>query len=184
MKPIQFCLFDIFKELGKAFLDIKPSEFIFEYKESYQKLDTNKRSLTDFGSGEFMRLLQKDLRHYEGSGDGTPKIHVILTVSTDDTTVGSWRKNCENPLYLAIMNATKTSYKLVFLGYGPVRMPYTDEELLKMLDDRGYKTKAGRKIVMKNLRAIALQNFFTIAFGEITTFGKNHDREITRRFWT
>ena len=42
-----------------------------------------------------------------------------------------------------------------------------------MLSNRGYKTKAGRNLVMKHLRSIVLQQFFKVAFGDITAFGKN-----------
>ena len=110
--------------------------------------DKPTRLLTDFGSGEFMRLLNQDLQNYEGRLEThIRKIHIIVSVSTDDTTVGSGRKINEKPLYLAIMNAKHESYKLLFLGYGPVRMPYTDEVLEQILISRGFETKSGRRII-------------------------------------
>ena len=101
LKPIHFCLFDIYQDLGKAFLEINPDEFLYKYEEVNTRIgDLDTRLLTTFGSGEMMRLLTEDIKKYDVVDGDTPKIHVILTVSTDDTTVGSWRKLCEKPCCL------------------------------------------------------------------------------------
>lgn len=137
-------------------------------------IDNPSRLLTDFGSGEFMRLLNEDLKNYANREDEhNKKIHIIVSVSTDDTTVGSGRKINEKPLYLAIMNAKNAAYKLIFLGYGPVRMPYTDEILEQMLISRGFETKSGRKTILKNLKSSALQQFIHASFNKLTKFGQN-----------
>ena len=169
-KSIKFCLFNIVKELAKALSDIDPSDFIEEYEEAN---NDSGRILTHFGTGEFMRKLSLDLKNYVSVDDTIKKIPLIISVSTDDTTVGNWRKISEKPLYCSILNAKGKSYKLIFLGYGPVRMPYTNKQLNDMLMNRGYEVKSHRVHIIKNLKNTALQYFIKLAFESVTTFGKN-----------
>ena len=124
---------DVKRVLAEALLGIDPDHFSTTYRRDNGILD-------GFESGDvFQKISEDDKLFYpdpEHPEYGHP-ISLCLSIRSDETTCNSSRTEKEMAIVISILNAKSPHYKMLFLGYVPIHMPYSDPILHDLLIERG-----------------------------------------------
>ena len=85
--------------------------------------------LSDFSSGSYFRALCADAEKYP-MVNGKKPIHICLAIFSDKSLATA---SCsEQPVVFSILNCVGKEYKMLFLGYAPITLPYSDEVRLTL----------------------------------------------------
>ncbi len=148
--------FDILSRIGDAFLEIKPEDFSRSFSVDVVK-DSEERIYSTYPKA---RLFQR-ITIWTQSTHGEEAVPVAVAIYYDKAQATSSRSAC--PLIMFILNCTGESFKPIFLGYCPIRLPYSDEYLTKVLTRRGVgdrvPSKASCKYAIRFAKRQALQKF-------------------------
>ena len=152
--PVKAYGLDIRHVLAKALLDTDPVSFVTKPKEQTYGLrpdyldampdyfkeavleagdeawksleidDDSEFLLSDFSTGSYFRALCADADKYPVVRGKKP-IHICLSVFSDKSLATA---SCsEQPVVFSILNCVGKEYKMLFLGYAPITLPYSDE---------------------------------------------------------
>lgn len=138
--------------LAKALLDVNPVLFAFRWKQQTygdypQRVDVMDKDekdtyemngidvltvpipdedqvLSNFSTGSYFRKLTEDADQYPLVGGKKP-IHICLSIFSDKSQ--ATQTSSEQPVVFSILNSIGTDYKMIFAGYAPLSLPYTDE---------------------------------------------------------
>ena len=81
--------------------------------------------LSNFSTGSsYFRKLTEDADQYPLVGGKKP-IHICLSIFSDKSQ--ATQTSSEQPVVFSILNSIGTAYKMIFAGYAPLSLPYTDE---------------------------------------------------------
>ena len=126
LAPMRGLALDVKTVLAEALLEIEPSQFITEYKRDDDILKGCETS------DDFRKISEDDQLFDHHPQYGHP-ISLCLTVRTDETTCNTARTESEQAVVLSILNAKGAAYKMIFLGYAPIHLPYPKAYIEKLL---------------------------------------------------
>jgi hypothetical protein len=72
-----------------------------------------------------------------------------------------------------VANARGDSFRPIFLGYGPLEMPYSDEVLDEMLFKRGCKFQTHRDAIVKSVKRDALLKYMEFVVEPLYSFERD-----------
>ena len=148
--PVKAYALDLQNVLAKALLDVDPKLFATRPKKqtiglrpdlpepaylahlleseadlhSIEFDDEMDYLLTDFSTGQYFRDLCNDADLYPVV-NGKKPIHICLAIFSDKSLATA--SSSEQPVVFSIMNCLGEDYKMHFLGYAPITLPYSDE---------------------------------------------------------
>ena len=148
--PVKAYALDLKHVLAKALLDVDPTFFATAPKpqtyglrpdypdptllehllQTEQDLNTVEFEdemeflLSDFSTGKYFSDLCKDAALYPAV-DGQQPFHICLAIFSDKSLATS--NSSEQPVVFSILNCLGKEYKMLFLGYAPITLPYRDE---------------------------------------------------------
>jgi hypothetical protein len=152
--PVKAYALDIKHVLAKALLDVDPSKFairpkkqtyglrpdLFEKEDDFVQehltevghgdwksvalSEENEFLLSDFSTGSYFKAVCADSDKYP-LVDGQRPIPICLAVFSDKSLATS--NSSEQPVVFSILNCTGEDYQMLFLGYAPITLPYSDE---------------------------------------------------------
>lgn len=152
---------DIRERLAEYLLHIDPDDFSAYPEVTMDDVETGlgttekSRVYTHFGTGKLFERISLMVQ----SENGKDAIAICLILSIDETTLNSTRSRTGSPLTLFIANARGKSFRPVFLGYGPLVMPYPDDVLDEMLVKRGCLVKSHRDYVIASVKRGAILKY-------------------------
>jgi hypothetical protein len=126
LAPMRGLALDVKTVLAEALLEIEPSQFITEYKRDDD-------ILKGFETSDDFRKISEDDQLFDHHPQYGHPISLCLTVRTDETTCNTARTESEQAVVLSILNAKGAAYKMIFLGYAPIHLPYTKDYIQKLL---------------------------------------------------
>jgi len=121
---------DVKRVLAEALLAIDPSEF----STTYRRVDG---ILDGFESGDVFRKISEDDKPFEPHHEYGQPISLCLSIRSDETTCNTSRTEKEMAVVISILNAKAPHYKMLFLGYVPIHLPYSEPILHDFLIARG-----------------------------------------------
>lgn len=149
--------YDVLLRIGDAFLEINPNDF----SKSFSLPDLVKGSAERIYSTFPKAKLFQRFVVWTKSTHGEEAVPIVIAIYFDEAEATSSRSAC--PLIMFILNCTGESFKPIFLGYCPVSLPYSDEFLTKILNNRGVQgqtpSKASCKYAIRFAKRQALQRF-------------------------
>ena len=147
--PIKAYGLDLRYVLAKALLDADPSKFAMRPKpqtygvrpdlldlldmtikdggndvDNMEFHEDDECLLTDFSTGSYFRDLCADADLYP-EAEGKKPIHICLAIFSDKSLATA--SSSEQLVAFSILNCTGADYKMLFLGYAPITLPYSDE---------------------------------------------------------
>ena len=149
--------YPILLRIGDAFLEINPEDFTSTFSGPDLVRDTNERIYNTFPKAKlFQRFCTWTKRTH-----GSSAIPVIIAVYFDEAEATSSRSAC--PLIMFILNCSGESFRPIFLGYCPLKLPYSDDYLRKLLHMRGvggkFPSKKSCEYAIRYAKRQALQRF-------------------------
>ena len=147
---------DIRERLAEALLyEVDPEEFQAKPVINMATVDdVTTRVYTSFASGQYFETISKHIRELNKDG-----IALCLTFGIDETTLNTTRSRTSSPLIMFIANTIGKSYKPIFLGYAPLKMPYSDEILHELLLRRGCRYADHRDWIIDTTKRQAILSF-------------------------
>ena len=150
--PVKAYGLDVAYVLGKALLDVDPDNFaqrpktqtFLERPDLMNMLDEDGRSLvesldvrdpalripiqdaklSDFSTGSVFRRLCEDADQFPPV-NGIKPIHICIAIFSDKSQ--ATQTSSEQPVVFSILNCLGEEYKMLFAGYAPLTLPYSDE---------------------------------------------------------
>ena len=121
---------DVKRVLAEALLSLDPSQFSTTFKRVNGILD-------GFESSDLFRKISEDDKLFEPHPEYGQPISLCLSVRSDETTCNTSRTEKEMAVVISILNAKPPHYKMLFLGYVPIHLPYSVPILHDLLIARG-----------------------------------------------
>jgi hypothetical protein len=156
LQPISMVHMDIRERLAEALLyEVDPKEFQAKPIITMTTVgDETTRVYSSFASGKYFEALSKRIREINKEG-----IALCLTFGIDETTLNTTRSRTSSPLIMFIANTIGKSYKPIFLGYAPLKMPYSDEILHELLIHRDCGFADHRNWIIDTTKRQAILSF-------------------------
>ena len=156
LQSISMMHMDVRERLAEALLyEVDPQEFQATPIIAMATVeDKTTRIYTSFASGQYFETLSKRIREINKDG-----IALCLTFGIDETTLNTTRSRTSSPLIMFIANTIGKSYKPIFLGYAPLKMPYSDEILHELLLRRGCRHADHRDWLIDTTKRQAILSF-------------------------
>ena len=157
--PVKAYGLDVAYVLGKALLDVDPNKFaqrpktqtFIERPDLMNMLDEDGRSLvenldvrdpalripiqdvqlSDFSTGSVFKRLCEDADQFP-SVNGIQPIHICIAIFSDKSQATA--TSSEQPVVFSILNCLDEEYKMLFAGYAPLTLPYSDEVRILRID--------------------------------------------------
>jgi hypothetical protein len=172
LKAISMVYLDIRERLAQFLLSIDPENFTSEPQVIMENVDTGfgtterSRVYTHFCSGKLFEQVTAMVRQQHGRR----AVAICLILSIDETTLNTTRSRTGSPLTLFVANARGASFRPIFLGYGPLEMPYSDEVLDEMLFKRGCIAKTHRDAIDNLIKRDALLKYMEFVVQPLYSF--------------
>ena len=150
--PVKAYGLDVAYVLGKALLDVDPDclaqrpkkQTLTDRQDLMEMLDEDGRTLvenldqndpalqiplqdiqlSDFSTGSVFKRLCDDADLYSPV-NGMKPFHLCLAIFSDKSLATA--SSSEQPVVFSILNCTGKEYKMLFAGYAPLTLPYSDE---------------------------------------------------------
>ena len=175
LKAIPMVYLDIRERLAQFLLSIDPKNFTTEPEVIFEDVDTGfgtverSRVYTHFCSGKLFEQISVMVRKQIA-----PKaVAICLILSIDETTLNTTRSRTGSPLTLFVANARDASFRPIFLGYGPLEMPYSDEVLDELLFRRGCTAKTHRDSIINSVKRDALLKYMEFVVQPLYSFERD-----------
>ena len=172
LKAISMVYLDIRERLSQFLLSLDPDFFSSEPEIIIMDVDSGfgttekSRVYTHFCSGMLFERVTEMVR----KRSGRDAIAICLILSIDETTLNSTRSRTGSPLTMFVANARGASFRPIFLGYGPLEMPYSDEVLDEMLFKRGCLFQTHRDAIVNSLKRDALLKYMEFVVQPLYSF--------------
>jgi len=141
--PVSCFYFNILDRLGEACLEIDPDDFVSNFNEPDLVKETRERIYNEFPKAELFQRFSVWTRRTKGS-DAVP---LLLAIYIDEANATSSRS--AKPMIMFILNCTGKSFRPIFLGYCPTELPYSNEQLERLLRAQGTAEKQPSKASIK-----------------------------------
>ena len=175
LKAISMVYLDIRERLAQFLLSVDPVNFTSEPEIIIEDVDTGlggtekSRIYTHFCSSKLFEQVTLMVRKQGGRN----AVAICLILSIDETTLNTTRSRTGSPLTMFVANARGDSFRPIFLGYGPLEMPYSDEVLDEMLYKRGCTAKTHREAIVKSLKRDSLLKYMEFVVEPLYSFEKD-----------
>ena len=175
LKAISMVYLDIRERLAQFLLSVDPVNFTSEPEIIIEDVDTGfgdterSRVYTHFCSGKLFEQVTAMVRKQ----GGRKAVAICLILSIDETTLNTTRSRTGSPLTMFVANARGDSFRPIFLGYGPLEMPYSDEVLDEMLFKRGCTAKTHRDAIVKSVKRDALLKYMEFVVEPLYSFERD-----------
>ena len=181
-KPVKAFGMDVSHMLAKALLDVNPQTFAMVYKEPSAvdyadiAIDTGGSEgreqgfMSDFSTSKRWKLMCEDALRYRPI-NGLQPFHVGLNVYKDKSQASE--SLTEQPVVFSVLNSLGEDYKMIFAGYAPVKLPYSDSVLADILRSRRFVTKKAIKLIIDWQKRLNMLNFMHDLFKELCELGRN-----------
>jgi len=172
LNTTEFTFFSLTNRIGDILLKVKPSDFnctpILRKTEDKQS-ETSTRIYVDYPSGEMFYNFDKKIRNMYGKDS----IALMIAISFDEATANSSGSRSECPLTMLIMNNSGDSLQPEFIGFCPLKLPYSEDVLHSLLLNQGCKAKINRqKIILWTKRNMILK-YLDIVLSPLLEFEDN-----------
>ena len=110
-------------------VDRQTIEYLFEAGEKIEdvELPIEDYELSNFSTGSYFKRLTDDAEKYPPV-EGKKPIHICLGIFSDKSQATN--TSSEQPVVFSILNSLGTEYKMIFAGYAPLSLPYSDEVIV------------------------------------------------------
>ena len=175
LKAISMVYLDIRERLAQFLLSIDPDNFTTEPEVVIEDVDTGfgrtekSRVYTHFCSGKLFEQVTAMVRKQSGRN----VVAICLILSIDETTLNTTRSRTGSPLTMFVANARGDSFRPIFLGYGPLEMPYSDEVLDEMLFKRGCEFQTHRDAIIDSVKRGALLKYMEFVVQPLYSFERD-----------
>ena len=182
LRPVKAFGMDVAHMVAKALLDVNPQTFAMVYKEASTvdyagiAIDTGGLAgreqgfLSDFSTSKRWKSMCEDAMHYRAINGHQP-FHVGLNVYTDKSQASE--SVTEQPVVFSLLNSLGEDYKMIFAGYAPINLPYSNSVLAEILRSRGFVTKKAIKLIIDWQKRMNMLKFMHDLFKELCELGRN-----------
>jgi hypothetical protein len=182
LRPVKAFGMDVAHMVAKGLLDVNPQTFAMVYKEPSAvdyagiPIDTGGLAgreqgfMSDFSTSKRWKSMCVDADTFPPI-NGLQPFHVGLNVYTDKSQASE--SVTEQPVVFSILNSLGEDYKMIFAGYAPIKLPYSNGVLAEILRSRGFVTKKSIRLIIDWQKRKNMLSFMHDLFKELCELGRN-----------
>ena len=102
-----------------------------------------------FVTGDLFHIMCQKLKLFKDDHDAVP---LCIGIALDAAVINTSKTRSECPVSLFLLNVINDDFEHNFIGYAPIKLPYSEDEAVKMMADIGIITKTLQKDCLKLIK--------------------------------
>ena len=147
LKQIESVYIDIKALLAKMLLRIQDSDNLIQNFNG--DLNDQCRLYKHFVTGDLFHIMCQKLKLFKDDHDAVP---LCIGIALDAAVINTSKTRSECPVSLFLLNVINDDFEHNFIGYAPIKLPYSEDEAVKMMADIGIITKTLQKDCLKLIK--------------------------------